>query len=339
MDIINESEAQTPLHWAAIRGSLQAFQVLVREGCDINAVDARGYNVLHHAAQYGRVLVALYAINKGVPVDSRDKEGRTPLHWAAYRGYLQMVRLLLKKGATIDPVDHAGRTPLHCAAAKSNSDCAQALVLVGANTAAKTESGDTPMDVAVKNEMIGAKAFFGRAEKAKLDKTSMMHYARYWCLGAAFCIPMACLLVTYMPLILSAIILGGGWFAIYNLFMNTYPDKIKNYVHVTVFLSAFAVNTFFVLFEAMSAIPERFLLLIFAVILTVSTGVLYVKLVRSNPGAITPVVPSQEEIERRIDEDPLSLKYFCPTCLSERPLRSKHCRLCNHCIARYGKKK
>lgn len=337
MDIINESEAQTPLHWAAIRGSLQAFQALLREGCDINTADARGYNVLHHAAQYGRVLIALYAINKGVSVDSRDKEGRTPLHWAAYRGYLPMIRLLLRKGATIDPTDHVGRTPLHCASAMSNSDCAQALVFVGANPTAKTDSGNTPLDIAVRNEMIGSKAFFSRAEKAKMDKASMKRYANYWYLAAAFGIPMACLFLTYMPLILSAIVLIGGWFGLYNFVINVYPDKIKNYFHVTVFASAFVVNTFYVFFEAMSAIPERFLLLMFAVVLTVSTGVLYAKLVRSDPGAITPVVLSQEELERRIDEDPLSLKYFCPTCLSERPLRSKHCKLCDHCIARYGK--
>lgn len=337
MDIINESEAQTPLHWAAIKGSLRALQALIREGCDINACDARGYNILHHAAQYGRVVAALYAINKGIPVDSRDKEGRTPLHWAAYRGHLNIVRLLLKKGASIDPVDNVGRTPLHCASARSNSDCAQALVLVGANPDAKTDSGDTPYDVAVKYEMVGSKAYFKRASNAKLDKSSMKRYATYWYLATAFCLPMACMFLTYMPLILSIIVLGGGWMVLYKFVIDTFPDKIRNYFHVTIFLTAFVINAFFILFKAVYAVSERFLLLMFAIILSVSTVILYVKLVVSDPGTITPVVLSQEEIEKRIDENPMSLKYFCPTCLFERPARSKHCKLCNRCVSRYGK--
>lgn len=47
------SMRQTALHWAAVRGSTQAAEVLLQMGANIEARDSMGYHPVHIAAQYG----------------------------------------------------------------------------------------------------------------------------------------------------------------------------------------------------------------------------------------------------------------------------------------------
>ena len=36
---------QTALHWSAVRGAIQASEVLLQEGAQVNATDMNGYQV------------------------------------------------------------------------------------------------------------------------------------------------------------------------------------------------------------------------------------------------------------------------------------------------------
>ena len=69
IDLANESEAATPVHWAAIGGRVRSLHLLVCAGGNLHAVDKRGYNALLHAAQQGHMLAVHYALHKGVPLD------------------------------------------------------------------------------------------------------------------------------------------------------------------------------------------------------------------------------------------------------------------------------
>ena len=97
---------QTALHWAAVRGSVAAADVLLENGARVEASDVNGYRVkkkhknmcfiwekdlflslyqhqaVHIAAQYGQTGFLNHIVSKyGADFDSLDNDGRSPLHW------------------------------------------------------------------------------------------------------------------------------------------------------------------------------------------------------------------------------------------------------------------
>ena len=55
------------------------------------------------------------AVELGANVDAADKDGETALHGAAYRGANAIIEFLVSKGARLDPKDRYGQTPLSIA--------------------------------------------------------------------------------------------------------------------------------------------------------------------------------------------------------------------------------
>ena len=54
-------------------------------------------------------------IGQGCHVNARDKYGRTPLHYAAATAQFQCILSLIGNGAEVNITDLEGRTPLHYA--------------------------------------------------------------------------------------------------------------------------------------------------------------------------------------------------------------------------------
>lgn len=59
-------------------------------------------------------------IGEGCQINARDKLGRTPLHYAAATAQYQCVLSLVANGAVLTVLDKFIRTPLHYAAAADN---------------------------------------------------------------------------------------------------------------------------------------------------------------------------------------------------------------------------
>ncbi|QYT04558.1 hypothetical protein H0G86_011460 [Trichoderma simmonsii] len=98
-----------PIHIAAVT-QIDSFQYLVKLGCDMNAADKTGRNLLHWAAQSANIrIVSLILSQPDVSIDAIDKSGWTALCWAArgsshivppnIRAQTEIIELLLKKGA------------------------------------------------------------------------------------------------------------------------------------------------------------------------------------------------------------------------------------------------
>lgn len=92
--------------------SLDIINLLLDYGCDINAIDYKGRNILHWAVYCGQSKLIGYFIEKGLSINSRDFENRTPLHLATILGYDSCVETLLRNGADLDLVDNHGNTSL-----------------------------------------------------------------------------------------------------------------------------------------------------------------------------------------------------------------------------------
>ncbi|MBD0866017.1 MAG: ankyrin repeat domain-containing protein [Rhodobacteraceae bacterium] len=73
----------TPLHHAAFASTLEAVQVLIQAGANVEARTNDGETPLHKAAWFGRPNIAAALLDAGADPDARDEKGYTPLHFAA----------------------------------------------------------------------------------------------------------------------------------------------------------------------------------------------------------------------------------------------------------------
>ncbi|KAK4380852.1 putative protein S-acyltransferase 23 [Sesamum angolense] len=146
-----DNAGQTALHWAAVRGSIAAADVLLQNGARVEVADVNGYRPVHVAAQYGQTgflnyIVAKYHADFDVP----DNDGRSPLHWAAYKGFADTIRLLLFRDASQGRQDKEGCTPLHWAALRGNVEACSVLAHAGSKEElmVKDKAGKTPVELA-----------------------------------------------------------------------------------------------------------------------------------------------------------------------------------------------
>ncbi len=127
-----DNSGETPLHIAAFNSSSEVGRVLLERGANIEAADKAGWTPLHYAAQKGHSEVVKVLLDAKANIDAADKGGRTPLNYAAQWGHSEVVKILLEQGANKDAADNYGNTPLHDAAFNGRSEMVKALLEKGA---------------------------------------------------------------------------------------------------------------------------------------------------------------------------------------------------------------
>ncbi len=98
---------ETALMIAAIRGSLPAVKALVQRGASVNR---EGWTPLHYAASGPDNGVAGFLVSQGAKIDARSPNGSTPLMMAARYGSTDVVPVLLKAGADPSLTNEQGLT-------------------------------------------------------------------------------------------------------------------------------------------------------------------------------------------------------------------------------------
>ncbi|KAJ5555137.1 hypothetical protein N7461_003607 [Penicillium sp. DV-2018c] len=171
---------------AAMAGSSLAIQILVRQGADIDSLDAEGHTALFRQAALGdargvqllldngadpngsdkaplakpliaavgegHTVVAAMLIQYGANVDTSDRHGMTALWWAVDSGHVNLVEMLLVNGAGTESVGLDGLTPLLWAASHENIPVLERLIYHGANINARDMSGRTAIMLAASEE-------------------------------------------------------------------------------------------------------------------------------------------------------------------------------------------
>lgn len=102
---------------AATVGDLEALKDLVQQGANVEATVAQnGKTALHFASEKGHIGVVDFLLKNGANVDKLDAVGQSSVYMAAVNNRLSVVQLLIEQGADVDRPENAGMTPLHTAA-------------------------------------------------------------------------------------------------------------------------------------------------------------------------------------------------------------------------------
>ena len=141
-----QAAAQLPLMQAARRGDVQTVRTLIKQGSDVNAVEADGSTALHHAANRGDSAVVEALLAGGARATVATRYGITPLALAATSGNVQVIEALIKAGADANGVGAGGETMLMTAARTGNAAALKALLTAGAKVDAReTRRGQTAL--------------------------------------------------------------------------------------------------------------------------------------------------------------------------------------------------
>ncbi|KAG5190266.1 ankyrin repeat protein, partial [Tribonema minus] len=82
----------TPLHWACLRGKLDAVALLIERSAPLEARTLNGGTPLTWACMEGHVPVIAYMLFNGADVRAQTRGKGTPLHHAASYGHVDAVR-------------------------------------------------------------------------------------------------------------------------------------------------------------------------------------------------------------------------------------------------------
>lgn len=122
VNIACDEEGMTPLSCAALAGSLECIDELVKAGADIGASDASGWQAIHYAAAKGNTRTVEQLLRAGANADAVTSERQSPLHLSVNGGFRETVHMLVAAGAEATLRDSAGKSPCDYARDSGNSD-------------------------------------------------------------------------------------------------------------------------------------------------------------------------------------------------------------------------
>uniref|UniRef100_A0A5B7BTU0 Putative ankyrin-1 n=1 Tax=Davidia involucrata TaxID=16924 RepID=A0A5B7BTU0_DAVIN len=127
VDVDSQSDAGTPLIWAAGHGQQDAVKVLLDHHADPNAETDDNITPLLSSVAAGSLACLELLIQAGANVNV-TAGGATPLHIAADNGGPEIINCLLRAGADPNVIDEDGLKPIQVAAARGNRRAVEILL-------------------------------------------------------------------------------------------------------------------------------------------------------------------------------------------------------------------
>lgn len=148
-EIINAKlNNETLLHVAMRKRDMKLAGILIRCGCDINALNEFGSTPLYTAIYNDYIPGIDFLLSQGAKVDIKNNKGNTPLHWAAECRKIHATKILLSYGADINARNDKKETPLIIAAERGPLQLVREFLLAGADASIENMYGEKPADVA-----------------------------------------------------------------------------------------------------------------------------------------------------------------------------------------------
>ncbi|KAH6712082.1 hypothetical protein BKA61DRAFT_609575 [Leptodontidium sp. MPI-SDFR-AT-0119] len=351
----------TPAMWAAQRCHYYTVHLLLEHGADPLVTDVQGYNILHLATFEGNIFLLVLLLHQNINVDIPDLQGHTCLMWAAYKGYPACVDLFLRWGADVHATDETGFTSLHWALVKGSQGCIQKLIEYGSDRFAETSTGKTPAITAeeMKTQRMWHRALqeCGYDEDAKprnlefpmsswllKDKRGFMN--KFFFLWPILIIWVMVMISSHMVVFAGVplALLAGYTLQWVALQVMEYAPSDMRHIHKTPWLAGIFAGTLFwvglrwlthILPGTFSAYPLSNIA--FGISYSLC-GYFYFCTMVYEPGFV-PKLGGLTQQKAIIDELLALWKFdesnFCVPCMVRQPLRSKHCKRCNRCVAKH----
>ena len=92
VDILkSDGEGRTPVHYAALYGSIDCLKVFKEYHVDLKITDHNGANACHHATSGGHVNCLKYLTKVGLPFEAKDKSAKTSAHYVRCRHLIWLI--------------------------------------------------------------------------------------------------------------------------------------------------------------------------------------------------------------------------------------------------------
>ncbi|XP_032077073.1 palmitoyltransferase ZDHHC17 [Thamnophis elegans] len=338
----------TPLHWATRQGHLSMVVQLMKYGADPSLIDGEGCSCIHLAAQFGHTSIVAYLIAKGQDVDMMDQNGMTPLMWAAYRTHsVDPTRLLLTFNVSVNLGDkYHKNTALHWAVLAGNTTVISLLLEAGANVDAQNIKGESPLDLAKQRKNVWMINHLQEARQAKgYDNPSFLRklradkeFRQKVMLGTPFLVIWLVGFIADLDIdswLIKGLMYGGVWAMVQFLSKSFFDHSMHSALPLGIYLATkfwMYVTWFFWFWNDLSFLFIHLPFLANSVALFYNFG----KSWKSDPGIIKATEEQKKKtIVELAETGSLDLSIFCSTCLIRKPVRSKHCGVCNRCIAKF----